>query len=339
MWSEQQAFLTLDRRWPIGRMARRADSTTPIRLFTPPLRVMAILAAAGVEAKQEWAALQEAVQRAGFPVALRVLVAEDELLERITNDHADGVDVTATYVPPGRLLFEDIRQFMPNVLHFFCHGDTEGDFAWLELATRSGWADAEDDAGIVKVQAQDFLNDLYIESVWIVTLNCCKGATDTASSRGPGSLVYSLVAHGFPAAAGMREEVTEEEAHEFCRGFYPALFELLRPVMTPGSQTTIEWACALYDPRRRLADLSGNVDPATTRRWTIPVLYTRPDPFVVSGRALDDDSDPLQRQYELLVLRRVLNEELGIPDEQLERLRRRIREIELQLYSEAGPVG
>jgi hypothetical protein len=333
---ENHVHLTLDRRWPIGRMGSSRSSSTLTRTFTPPLRIMAVLAAAGIDATAQWDALWTSVTRAGFPIKLDVLVAQKDLLTTIQHAYADNVSVTASFLPPGREVFGLIRAAMPNVLHFFCHGESDGKFPWIELATRSGWKQPGHRDGRVRIEPNDFMNELFVETVWLVTLNCCKGAATNPTTGSLGSLVYSLVAQGFPAAAGMREAVTDVEANDFCATFYPCLFEVLEPIMTPNKGVRIEWANSLFESRMRFRTSNPPTGPP---RWTIPLMYTRPAEFWVRTEsptpAVESSSAKQEEramQTEMLVLERLLQEQLGAPDEILDRYRTRIAELQNKLY-------
>src|SRR6185369_4633799 len=56
-------FLALDQRWPIGRIASSKDDTRKY-YFDPPLKIMVILTATGVDAMPEWEALWSVISAA-----------------------------------------------------------------------------------------------------------------------------------------------------------------------------------------------------------------------------------------------------------------------------------
>lgn len=284
------SFLALDRRWPIGRMAhsgRDWDSAGP-RPFTPPLRIMAVISALGVDGRPEWRQLYEAVKaarKAGLPVRLRVLVGEQELLDELRPLGEAEVEVE-TLRGGGEQLENEVNAFAPQILHFFCHGTTSFG-SRLEFATI---ADRDDEAratGSITLTDSQLVNLQAMKQLWLVTLNSCQGAQGGSGVR---SLAHTLVADGgVPAVVGMAEPVDASDAHAFCGAFYGAVLEDIRAAaQTPaGGSAEVEWARGLYSPRRRLAD--AHQDAAQSRQWLLPVLYVGVTPFAIQPQRVAED--------------------------------------------------
>lgn len=312
--SGQGEFFALRRTSPVGRIVYVGyGDDRPPDPFEPPLRVMALLSALGVPARNEWTSLWKAVEdarAAGLPVEVAVRVGEPDLLDAITQAGHPGV-----YVAPlpsrSNELEQDIEAFHPHLLHAFCHGNVGYGADWLELATSVDWELADGGApperGSLVVDVDQLASLPAVRAAWLVTLNCCEGGRGGAELR---AMAARLVEAGAAAAVGMQEPVHAGDAHEFCRAFYPALFDLLADQLAaagPGS-VEIEWAEALYAPRRALSDRNGH-DPTSNRTWTLPVLYVRPERFHVLRRPVPppDELEAMRARAETIagLLRRL----------------------------------
>ncbi|MBV9082486.1 MAG: CHAT domain-containing protein, partial [Acidobacteriaceae bacterium] len=144
--------------------------------------------------------------------------------------------------------------------------------------------------------------------IWLVTLNACESATETKDAR---SLANELVGQGFPAAIGMREKADASYAHKFCRLFYRGVVKTLQALPEGGQPEEIEWAAVMYEAR---TELGAQCQPAVPlqvaaracKHWTIPALYTRPEPFKIKrippkpGLTLADKKVKLQERRELV---------------------------------------
>lgn len=78
----------------------------------------------------------------------------------------------------------------------------------------------------------------------------------------------------------MRETIQAHAANEFSRVFYRELLtELIRLLRQPdgGEDVDIDWARLLIEPRAALVEQAQ--DATTSGVWTLPVLYTRFEPF------------------------------------------------------------
>ncbi|TKJ17961.1 hypothetical protein A6V29_01060 [Blastococcus sp. CCUG 61487] len=290
LFEPSAGFLALQDRWPI---ARRAASTAPergVRTFTAPIRLMAVMSAIGVSAAREWAALRRALRQSpgGVGVTVSVWVGEEALATQIEADLADdGLSGSVQYLTGANDLVRALKEFDPHLLHLFCHG-RGGVSPFLLLATKR-----EHEVGH---GSSVVLEPLQLHSVgrstWLISLNACEGASDSAGAR---SLAYLLTRAGCPAVVGMREPVSSAVAAVFTYGFYAALLGQLRDKLVPGQEVDLELAAALAAPRRDLRDTHQAADPtaaaAVHRDWTLPVLYVRRDPLVIEQLVADPSHD------------------------------------------------
>lgn len=288
-------FLSLDARWPIARIADSvADRHSPMYRFEAPLKVMALLSALKQPAKKEWEALKEAVlaaRAANFEIELFVLVGEQDLLDDIKAEIANGTlpDVVVEPMPDRTSELERLidDRFRPHVMHFFCHGSASHGVARLELATILDWMD-DKSTGSLKVDVDTLLGMTALQEVWLVTLNCCEGGRAQENAH---SMAHRLVANGVPAAVGVLEPLDAGDAHDFCAAFYPAIFKKLHELTRDAPDDAIvdvEWADALRPPRTNISEKYGL--PAQHREWALPVMYVRPEPFRLHIK--QDELDP-----------------------------------------------
>jgi len=288
-------FFALDRRWPIARIA---DSVTDRQWiepeFSPPLRILAFIAALGIDGLPEWESLRKAVNKGrkdGLPIEAKVFVGEKQLLDAIRNEIMNqgltGVQVDP--LPDRTMEIEEtLEAFAPHIVHFFCHGSTAHGVSELELATLLDHLQ-QNAAGSIRLEVDDLASMPGMGRVWMVTLNCCEGGRPTSDLH---SMAHSLVASGIPAAVGSLEPIDAGDAHEFCISFYPAVFDRLQKqlkTIQSGQTVEVEWAETLRPPRTGLCQKYRN-DPGNFRQWALPVLYLRPELFRV--KKADGGIDP-----------------------------------------------
>jgi hypothetical protein len=288
-YKQGKEFLALDNRWPVVRV--RDTSEADPRLvydFEPPLRIVAVLSAAGkdeatrVPASPQWDSLLRAItgaqSRPNFvPVELTVFVGEEGLLNKINTLQRSWIRCSLITDREG--LLQAIRDSSPHLLHFFCHGTSE-EIPHLTIGSFTDW-EAERD-GTIAVTAGELRQSADPnKEIWLVTLNCCESAMRARDAKG---IASSLVLAGFPAALGMREMIDVKLAHALCESFYPAVLDLIAEAKVDGPVRSIEWAQALSIVRGRLAITGQAGSPAqqaarNCKDWTIPVLYTRREGF------------------------------------------------------------
>lgn len=338
----QGQFLALDRRWPIGRIASSSIAlNSNVHLFQSRLRLMAFLAAAGVDATDEWRALYRAISAVPLEVELRVFVCQDNLKTEI--DNLGNNLIRADFLPTNwNDLEREIQTFSPNILHFFCHGSTVGG-SHLQLASRADYL-AGKPHGSVAIEASQISQIPYIDQyVWLVTLNCCQGAAPAADMS---SMARQLVADGISAVLGMRETITTNDANLLCEALYKAiLVEIQNFVNSNTRRTAIEWVTMLFEPRRQLVQQHSPGQPlanaaACVKEWALPVVYVRPEIFeleVVQQVPPLTQLERLKLQATLGVLHKYYENQIAQPDvppealTALAEIKTKIDELEQQL--------
>jgi hypothetical protein len=299
-------FLALDRRWPVGRVAEsRIAQESRWHTFSPPLRLMALISAAGVDATPEWQGLAGAIaqaRNAGIGVEALVFVGQtalhDAIQAQIQNGTLQGVQVRP--MPDRRAAIEDvIVSWRPHILHFFCHGHSGHGVAQLQLATFADELQAKA-AGSTVIHLTDLeaiaaRRDI---DIWLVVLNCCMGAQ---AVDGLPSMARTLVSAGVPAVVAMAEPVAAADAHEFTGSFAPMLLGSLAQRLAaaqPNVPVEVEWADLLSSPRVALRDLHG--EPSDHRYWALPVLYVRTEPFAVAMVAGGGMAEDKRRRVDMI---------------------------------------
>jgi CHAT domain len=283
-------YLGLDERWAVARIVDPHVPGAPFYTLTPPLRVAAVLSCLGIPAAGELAALRAAVRRAGPEhVQLLVVASEEQLIVdlRAEMDAGTAPEVAAAELVPPDL--EQLQQlvvaFGPHVLHLFCHGSLKGS-PHIALARKSDWTAAAPTSGIL-AEARDFhgFTGKTDDLPWLVVLNCCEGA-GVAAEPDSQSLALALAIEGIaPAVVGMREPVVSDTANVLTKTLYSKLFsDLAARIGAAGrAPQPLDWPCAVVAARDRLARVHDGVvlseAAASTKEWTLPVMYVRPDEF------------------------------------------------------------
>jgi hypothetical protein len=122
---------------------------------------------------------------------------------------------------------------------------------------------------------------------WLVVLNCCESAA-ADGAEDVQSIALRLVVDGaVPAVVGMREPVRSNDANLFTRAFYGRLLGELKTRTTAATSDAdpIDWAQLVVQARTELArkhpGLIFSQAAASTKEWTMPVVYMRPTPFTL----------------------------------------------------------
>jgi CHAT domain len=281
-------FLALRRSWPIGRIMGSSDAGDQIeRTFDPPVRLLAVLAAAGQDARPEWDALYAAATQARFDLKIEVLLCDDLL-----KTHIDGLkdpNVKTYYLKekalqPDERTLPDALAGMPHFLHFFCHGSS-GRAAELHLADPLT-CKSTSSIGPIRWDSQALLDEInaLAEGPWMAVLNCCDGAKAAGNA---GSMARSMVEDGIPGVVGMSEAFKTSDAHEFCAAFYTRAFREVEAAFLAGDgRATIEWIKAMLTPRTRILERQKQntatpLDSSECKAWAIPILYVRPESFAI----------------------------------------------------------
>jgi len=338
-------FLALDTRWPIGRIAG-IESEDPAYdySFVPPLRLLVVLAAVGVEAESEWQALLTAVSNAPFAVSLRVFVCEKTLVSRIQKDQQDApnLDIEVRFLVNKTDLFAAVKTFRPNILHFFCHGDTQPS-PHLSMATAQNW-ETNQGPGDVVIEPKDLQSIENIFShVWLITLNCCLAGRAIKNSP---SLARALVDRGFPAVVGMGDVIASDDANAFCQILYTTLFNDLQAVIAAnGTPVEIELVKSFSRVREQLCGkyVNGELPTPSTvaanrKEWMLPILYVQPGTFQLRKRTFKpalpiDERRKLLAHLKVFIDLRATNKDTpGTPQPLIDALNAQIATFESQLF-------
>ena len=275
-------FVALEPNWPLARLAT-VNNRPSVSLVEPELKILIVLAASRgdgalpVHATGEWTAIWNALSKLPFANRLRVhvLTCQDDIIETIGQLVAPAVQVTCETLVSEQTLRQAVAELSPNIVHFFCHGSTEGDEPRLNLATRGDF-DAELPTGRIWLGLNELSTIGKSPSIWLVTLNCCQGA------QAPGSRasIAAKIAATVPTVVAMRESVDFRKAHVFAGAFYEHLLQKLEPHLpndadaNAGTASIIPadvWVDAMHPPRQALSSGAGAQDPA----WTLPVVYVQ----------------------------------------------------------------
>lgn len=296
IYDEQHGFCVLDRRWPVGRIAKRRRPLK-LRLFTPPLRIVAVLSAAGRSGLRQLEALLSAVasnDSASIGTSLHVISAEEAVLA--TAAARPGV-TSETIAGTAPSLAEQIANARPDVLHLLCHGGAVAGVRLLAFATLAD-ADAAESGedqdgnltGSLRLKVPDLLGALRACDPWLVVLSAC----DTADTAEGPALAHELAAGGIPAVVGMRRLVDLGDTNRFCAALYPEVLAAVRSAVEPAAPPTpreVDWAATLTVPRVTMA----GADPLAVDAWTDPILYVQDDPLQVLPSAATQSPDEYNR--------------------------------------------
>lgn len=278
------SFLALDTQSPLSRVlpADRQDRVRREFPFVPPLRIACVLGAwwgqggGSLEQAEEWRSIKEGLAAVAdaLPVTVRVYSC-DVTLEAQVKAALPGIATEwRPIVGNAPALLEDIAKFQPHILHLYAHG-AAGDQQYLSVSTVADVAADAQHASIL-LSAKDIRREAdRDEYIWTVALNCCDSAATTADGR---HFAWQLIKFGFPAVIAMREPVKTREARVMSRYFYEAALKDLGEIPV-GGRKDVEWAKFLQRVRLELA--GGSIQAAQSKRWLIPVLYARTDPFQI----------------------------------------------------------
>ncbi len=275
------AFLSLDQRFPIGRIVepRNDDARAPASM-RPPVRLMAVIGAMNADGRPEWEHLFAAVKASrstGLQAELRLLVGDPDLRDIIDQAVADPSNagwLSVSHIDTkGSEVIQAISAWRPQMLHFFCHGFADDTDQSLELAATPDYL-SEAAHGSVTIRTKQLIGLVeFLPNPWLLTLNCCDTGKAAAAVN---SMAHRVVQAGFPAAVAMLEPVSEADAHVFTKAFYGRVFQLLDTVATTleqNEEAAFEWLRPMSAVREALVE--EHDDPTCAREWSLPVLYVR----------------------------------------------------------------
>lgn len=342
MYEQKKQFMALDGRWPIARQVGTTGRPKPLtRFIGATLRMAVVLAAAQENGATEWAGIAAAIDAHEVPVDLLVIVSEEATKVAVEANAADWKakalprTVTVQFAADADTLMQALRAHVPNIVHFFCHGQSEGE-SFLEVESRADRR-AKKASGSIQLKTTTLGILGQIQALWLVVLNCCKGGSATPQLH---SMAREIVAANVPAVAAMRESVDVSDANVFSEHFYGGLLPQLKAtfalVLKAPAKTLkfqeIVWVRAMHRARREL--IKGDRKPESSVQWTYPVLYVHRDDLELAHRELNPLSQ--DQRVELLAevdMMRALRSTYDLTQdpeapEQIAKLDVRIREIE-----------
>lgn len=263
-------FCALDARWPIARIAGREDVVRG-RPFKSPLRIVAVLSAAGRDGSEQLEALRAAVDDAGMPAHLHVISGDESVLAAATGENITSASIASNVAD----FCAQIVEAKPHVLHLLCHGGAEAGVSLLSFGRLDDF-DAGRTDGRLRLPVSDLVAALQACDPWLVVLAACEsagGAADVANGR---ALAHEMVEKGITAVIGMRKLVDLTDTNRFCEHLYPGVLAEIREAIRPladgeSGERTIDWAVTLTTPRKVMSD--GN--PTAADSWLDPVLYAQ----------------------------------------------------------------
>ena len=285
LYTPNHGFCALDRRWPVGRIVGRHHDVTD-RAFTPPLKILAVLSAAGQSGVAQLEAILAGLATPDartLGVALHVISGEQAVLERARTSGIAQVTAEEMQNDPA-LVAQQVTRARPHLVHLLGHGGVVDRVRMLALATTADFA-AGEETGLVRLTSALLVQALAPCDPWLVILAAC----DTAdAAEGPG-LAQDLVEAGVPAVIGMRRLVDLTDTDRFCAALYPELFRTIATALAShqgaSARSVVDWASALTAPRVALSV----PDPVQQDTWSDPVLYVQTEPL----RVYRDDGDKL----------------------------------------------
>lgn len=285
LFYDRSGFCALDGRWPIGRMVRRG-SDLGARLFTPPLRIVAVVAAAlpssgaapdypGVEQLDR---LADAIGAAPFGVHLHVISGHEDVLTRAQQLTAAGATVSAEPIGGDvNAVKAQITAANPHVLHIFSHGSQDwAGLRVLNLATTAD-ADAEAEFGSINMTAQALTEALTPCNPWLVVLAACDAGQQSVDGQ---AFARELVGGGLPAVIAMRNRVDVLVMNRITAALYPAICTRVSAAVATSSSpapAVLDWSAVLTGART----VNAGPDPRANTTWSDLVLYVHPSQLQV----------------------------------------------------------
>lgn len=330
-------FLSLDPRWPMARMVGGRSNSIE-RSADLPIRIAVVLGASDRDATPEWEAIREAVQNSAVNCNILLLAAQPQLKQAVI-DQADQ-NVVVEHIPQTEQeLVDRLLQEKPHIVHFFCHGSASYE-GFLEIATTNLLEGLSDEPVYLSARELSRLR----ETVWLVILDACEGATPTKALH---SYTYSLVKDGIPSAIGMREPIEANDSSVFCGAFYKAAMNYLSDkLQNNGTRVELSWEFTLRSARAALCAMFDGptaLKAAQHKPWTLPVLYRRPGEFRLLPKttATDGNTADDSRLLGELETYRHMRGSLppSTPQSVLDRLDAMIQQVEASLYTDGDSVG
>ena len=331
LYKQDAGFLGMDPRWPIARVLPRGSVEIG---YAPPLKIMAVLSAPTPEegAEGEWDAIYTELKGSSLEYDLLAFVSETALLVKIKS--LGDQRVTAIELSCENEILQGIKDYQPDVLHFYCHGLADGP-AQLIINAALDLENGLEPSICIKAeklwQSADPGNP-----PWLLTLNCCESAAPRSSETL--NLARYLGKMAFPSVIGMRRPVRSDYANHFSKFLYHGIFDELYKASQQDTYE-IEWATVLWKARQEVATKFAGPSQTYSQvapfcnEWTVPVLYTARDPLKL--RNLRKVSKRVEAKRHALVRIRSTFQSRGDPDSLkiADELSNKIADIDAELQS------
>lgn len=266
-------FLALQDKCPVARIVRsRSALASNEEVLDGPVRIVAVLGAAGMPTDVELNSLVDALTEWKGHFKATILMAEEDLVTSLNARGDARLKAELTPVTAAELI-ASISRTEPHLLHLLAHGLAEGG-GRVEIATRLSLAGGDP----LYLCAREIYRAG--SNAWLVTLNACLSA---APDKATPSLASDLMAEGLKAVVAMREPIRYDAACQFTRALYTEIGIAFRTRFTPGRREVVYWGSIITRARSALCSSGTNVGAAEQcKSWTIPVLYLQPEPLVVN---------------------------------------------------------
>jgi hypothetical protein len=281
-------FLALNGVCTVSRIAHSSVPADPgMRAFTFPLRMAALLSAAGIKAEQEFKEICASVALAksnGLEIECTAYLGEQELLDSAQTDIDAGKlpGMAVAPMPRSSLEIEDaLKNRLVEFLHFFCHGVSEAGIQHLELATISDH-DAEKPVGSIRLSI-DRLSQALVTTgrTWVTVLNSCSGGRPVEQLH---SMAMELAKSASPFVVGMAEPLDSADAPLFTNAFYSEMFDIVfkkLAALAVGNSVTLDLAPAVIRGRKAFHTRYETAPADAFGRWCVPLIYRRNAPLQV----------------------------------------------------------
>lgn len=289
MHDPNSGFLGMDLGIPILRVVKTApNATRPLqRLSGGELRLVAVLAAEGVDSHPDYDAMMRALQRYGRPWRLRIFtpdVSVKQAVEAAGDDRIELLPVPET----AQDLMSDIAAFRPQICHFFCHGlsTSGGRLLVANALTLMG-------GGPLVIKPSELGRQLP-SSTWLVTLNACSSNRPDSDSESV-SLATGLVRNGVPVVVGMRQETGATTLNTLTKTFLGDALEYLETALGGNAPIELDLSVCLNTARNAIC---GSVPPRRIKEWSLPTMTVCAEGFQIepgspTGTPGGEDADLL----------------------------------------------
>ncbi|TGS71770.1 CHAT domain-containing protein [Mesorhizobium sp. M3A.F.Ca.ET.201.01.1.1] len=254
-----------------------SDGCIGVRTYTLPLKVMAFVSAAGIDARPELDELMAQIVAArgkNLPIEAQIYLGDQALLAEKQGKAEPGFKFVPIPDSADAIKAEiKVQEF--QFLHLFCHGGTALGVSTLEFATI---ADKEGDAasGSVKLVVDELVAALEIQrSSWLTVLNSCSGARPVQHLN---SMAFKIAERGSPIAVGMNDPIDAGDATHFTRTFYREVLDIVGAALAGagGEVAEIDVSPAIVAVRQHFYGMYQNKPPEAFGRWSLPVFYENP---------------------------------------------------------------